>query len=136
MTVDGADEVDSDLTCIKGGGGCQLQEKLIAYCANQFVLVADIRKKSTKLGQNWLKGVPIEVLPSAYRLVQVTIERLHGGKAVLRQAKAKAGPCITDNGNFLIDWEFDSSLDLNWREVNCSLMMIPGVIETGCNYLC
>ena len=79
--------------------------------------------------------MPIEVLPSAYRLVQVTIERLHGGKAVLRQAKAKAGPCITDNGNFLIDCEFDPRLDFNWKEVNSSLMMIPGVIETGCKSL-
>jgi len=131
LTIDGADEIDTELTCIKGGGGCQLQEKLIAYCATEFVLIADIRKNSTKLGQSWFKGVPIEVLPSAYRLVQVTIERLHGGKAMLRQAKVKAGPCITDNGNFLIDWEFDPSLDWNWKEVNNSLKMIPGVIETG-----
>ena len=88
--MDGADEVDTDLTCIKGGGGCQLQEKLIAYCAKEFIVIADARKKSPKLGQNWTKGVPIEVLPSAYRLVQVSIENMFGGKAVLRQAKAKA----------------------------------------------
>lgn len=90
------------------------------------------RKKSDKLGKNWTKGVPIEVLPSAYRLVQVYIEKLHGGKAVLRQAKAKAGPCITDNGNFIIDWEFDVNVDHKWNDVNASIKMIPGVIETGC----
>ena len=51
------------------------------------------RKKSQKLGQNWQNGIPIEVLPSAYRLVQETIEKLHQGKATLREfsgAKSKA----------------------------------------------
>lgn len=131
LTMDGADECDNDLTCIKGGGGCQLQEKLIAYCAKEFIVIADIRKKSTKLGQSWTKGVPIEVLPSAYRLCQVSIEKLYGGNAVLRKAKSKAGPCVTDNGNFILDWQFDSSKEFNWNKVNQDLMMIPGVIETG-----
>ena len=43
LTVDGADEVDKDLTCIKGGGACHLQEKLIAFCAKKFVIIADSR---------------------------------------------------------------------------------------------
>ena len=132
LTIDGADEVDENLTCIKGGGGCQLQEKLIAYCAKEFIVIADIRKKSEKLGQNWTKGIPIEVLPAAYKLVQVSIQSQFGGEAVLRQAVAKAGPCITDNGNFLLDWKFDPQLDFNWKSVNIALSMIPGVIETGC----
>lgn len=85
LAIDGADEIDRDLTCIKGGGGCHLQEKLLAYCAKNFVIIADSRKKSTKLGQNWHNGVPIEVLPLSFRLVQQSIERLYGGKAVLRE---------------------------------------------------
>ncbi|KAM3579213.1 hypothetical protein VKS41_008434 [Umbelopsis sp. WA50703] len=28
VTIDGADEVDPDLNCIKGGGACHLQEKV------------------------------------------------------------------------------------------------------------
>lgn len=43
LTVDGADEVDKDLTCIKGGGACHLQEKLIAFCAKKFIIIADSR---------------------------------------------------------------------------------------------
>ena len=43
VTIDGADEVDKDLNCIKGGGGCHLQEKLIAFCAKKFILIADER---------------------------------------------------------------------------------------------
>lgn len=30
VTIDGADEVDENLNLIKGGGGCQTQEKLVA----------------------------------------------------------------------------------------------------------
>lgn len=39
--IDGADEVDSDMNLIKGGGGCLLQEKIVASCANQLIIVAD-----------------------------------------------------------------------------------------------
>ncbi|KAG8939323.1 ribose-5-phosphate isomerase rki1 [Tulasnella sp. 408] len=50
VTIDGADEVDSNLNCIKGGGACQLQEKVLAEAANTFIVVADYRKKSSILG--------------------------------------------------------------------------------------
>lgn len=47
---DGADEIDPLLNCIKGGGACHLQEKLVAAAAAKFVLVADYRKISPALG--------------------------------------------------------------------------------------
>jgi ribose 5-phosphate isomerase A len=94
LTIDGADECDKDLICIKGGGGCHLQEKLVAYAAKNFIVIADIRKRSNKLGQNWNHGIPIEVFPPAYKVVQNAIENLYGGKAELREyqgeSKAKA----------------------------------------------
>jgi ribose 5-phosphate isomerase A len=37
---DGADEVDEDLNCIKGGGACLFQEKLVAMQAKKFICVA------------------------------------------------------------------------------------------------
>ena len=40
IAFDGADEVDEDLNCIKGGGACLFQEKLVAMRAKQFVCVA------------------------------------------------------------------------------------------------
>ena len=43
MAIDGADEVDECLNCIKGGGGCLTQEKIVASCASKFALVADSR---------------------------------------------------------------------------------------------
>ena len=40
VAFDGADEVDDDLNCIKGGGACLLQEKLVAISAKKFICVA------------------------------------------------------------------------------------------------
>lgn len=40
VAFDGADEVDEDLNCIKGGGACHFQEKLVAMAAKKFICVA------------------------------------------------------------------------------------------------
>ena len=40
MAFDGADEIDDDLNCIKGGGACLYQEKLVATHAKKFICVA------------------------------------------------------------------------------------------------
>lgn len=39
--IDGADEVDDNLNLIKGGGGCLLQEKIVASCAKRLIVIAD-----------------------------------------------------------------------------------------------
>ena len=52
VAIDGADEVDSDINLIKGGGGCLMQEKIIASCAKELFIIADTRKDSTTLGDN------------------------------------------------------------------------------------
>jgi ribose 5-phosphate isomerase A len=51
VTIDGADEVDSQLNAIKGGGAAHLQEKVVAEAAKKFVIVADYRKDSKVLGE-------------------------------------------------------------------------------------
>uniref|UniRef100_A0A8D3A2J7 ribose-5-phosphate isomerase n=1 Tax=Scophthalmus maximus TaxID=52904 RepID=A0A8D3A2J7_SCOMX len=129
VAIDGADEVDADLTLIKGGGGCLTQEKIVAGCAKHFVVIADYRKDSSALGQQWRKGVPVEVIPMAYVPVSRAIARLFGGEANLRMAVSKAGPVVTDNSNFILDWKFERAQ--NWKEVNTAIKMIPGVVETG-----
>ncbi|XP_073238948.1 ribose-5-phosphate isomerase-like isoform X1 [Porites lutea] len=128
VAIDGADEVDSDLNVIKGGGGCLTQEKIVASCAKQFVVIADDRKDSKQLGESWKKGIPVEVIPMAYVPVMKKMEKL-GLKPILRMAKAKAGPVVTDNSNFIVDCLFDKVYD--WKELNTQLNLIPGVVETG-----
>lgn len=48
------------------------------------------RKDSKALGQQWKKGVPVEVIPMAYVPVTRAIASRFGGEAVLRMAVSKA----------------------------------------------
>ncbi|GFG39374.1 hypothetical protein Cfor_08327, partial [Coptotermes formosanus] len=122
--IDGADEVDANMTLIKGGGGCLTQEKIVASCAKHLIIIGDESKESQKLGEKYKKGIPIEVIPMAYCPVQQKIEALYGGLAELRMGKMKAGPLVTDNGNFILDWKFPAS-DFDWASVNTTIKMIP-----------
>jgi ribose 5-phosphate isomerase A len=129
LAIDGADEVDSHLNCIKGGGACQTQEKLVAAAAARFVLIADGRKQAPGgLGSTWKRGVPIEVLPVAYVPVMRALARL-GGKPVLRMGKEKAGPVVTDNGGFVVDADFGVIADP--AALHDAIKGTPGVVETG-----
>jgi ribose 5-phosphate isomerase A len=40
VAFDGADEIEEELNCIKGGGACLFQEKLVAINAKKFICVA------------------------------------------------------------------------------------------------
>jgi len=130
VTIDGCDEADDALTLIKGGGGCQTQEKVVASYSDQFVVIADYRKASNKLGEAW-NYVPIEVLALAYRPIMARIEKELGGRCEVRMAKAKAGPVVTDNGGMIIDWYWDKQLVRSWAEVESALQAMPGLVETG-----
>lgn len=94
------------------------------------IVIADYTKNSNRLGEQYKKGVPIEVVPMAYVPIKRKIEKRYGGEAVLRLAIAKAGPCVTDNGNFILDWKF-TDLNADWAKINTEIILIAGVVETG-----
>jgi ribose 5-phosphate isomerase A len=126
LTIDGADQVDKELNLIKGMGGALMREKVVASAAKQFVVVADGTKFVEKLGTK--QPIPVEILPFALSTVVARVEDL-GGKTVLREGKRKVGPVVTDNGNFILDVEFESVDDLDKLDV--AVKSIPGVLETG-----
>lgn len=132
VTVDGADEVDSQLNCIKGGGACQLREKVLAEAASTFVVVADYRKNVECLGTNYRSGVPIEVAPFAYAKVLQNLHRIVGSPtATLRMAVKKVGPIVTDNGNFIIDAPFNPEIMKEPFKLLKQIKMLTGVVEVG-----
>ena len=47
-------------------------------------------KDSVRLGENYLEGIPIEVIPFAYMPIKNKIKKLFGGEITLRMAKRKA----------------------------------------------
>ena len=59
------------------------------------------------LRSQWKQGVPVEVAPFAYAKVLHNLETLGSTGPKLRMAKMKAGPIVSDNGNFVIDAPFD-----------------------------
>jgi len=128
IDFDGADEIDKNLNLIKGGGGCLVQEKILASNSKKLIIIADYRKNSIILGEKWKKGLPIEVIPMAYFPLMSKFSRI-GGKPTLRMAQAKAGPLITDNNNFIIDVDF--GIINNPQELNVKLLALPGVVDTG-----
>jgi ribose 5-phosphate isomerase A len=128
LDIDGADEIDKNLNLIKGGGGCLVQEKILASNSKELIIIADFRKNSETLGMKWKKGVPLEVIPIAYVPIMNKLKKL-GGTPVLRMAKSKSGPLITDNGNFIIDVDFGNIN--NPKELNSKLLHIPGIVDTG-----
>ncbi|GMT18913.1 hypothetical protein PFISCL1PPCAC_10210, partial [Pristionchus fissidentatus] len=130
VCIDGADEVDVDLTCIKGGGGCLAREKIVQHASKKFLVIADHTKEAVSLGDRY-QFLPIEVLPFASTPVTLEIPRLFGGSAGLRMAVKKAGPVITDNGSYIIDWVFPKQKNLDWKAIQATLADTPGIVDTG-----
>jgi ribose 5-phosphate isomerase A len=117
--VDGADEINSQLHMIKGGGGALTREKIVSSVAQQFICIADDSKLVERLGRFPL---PIEVLPMAREAVARITQQL-GGKPVIRQG------FTTDNGNEILDVH---GLTINNApELERQLNNIPGVVTNG-----
>tara|TARA_B100000579_G_C22743140_1_gene810141 strand:+ start:515 stop:1228 length:714 start_codon:yes stop_codon:yes gene_type:complete len=127
IAIDGADEVDSSFNLIKGGGACHVQEKLVASLANKFIVVVDSTKIVNVLNQRFL--LPIEVLPSAWKMVKTKLENL-GAESFLRMAVNKAGPIVTDQGNLVLDAKFENGIE-DPSYVEKEINNIPGVLENG-----
>ena len=123
VAVDGADQVDTRLACIKGYGGALLREKIIARCAKRFLVMVDPSKVCESLD----KAVPVEVLPFAAGVARQRLEAL-GGRPRLRLIPA-GGPYVTDNGNHIFDVEFGRIVDS--AGLALQLAAIPGVADHG-----
>ena len=121
LAVDGADEIDPAVNCVKGRGGALLREKIVAHASRRFVLIADESKLVGRLGRG---PIPVEVLPFLWEATGRSIESL-GGRPELRMTAA--GPFKTDNGNLVLDTSF-GAVD---AALGAALHAIPGVIEHG-----
>jgi len=127
LAIDGADEVDPGFQLIKGGGACHVREKLVAFKANQLLIVVD----ETKIVQNLNLSfpLPVEVLPNAWKQVQEVLSKMKGN-STLRMANKKAGPVVTDQGNLILDVFFNEGIKKP-KEIEMSINNIPGVLENG-----
>lgn len=130
LTIDGADEFDTDLNLIKGGGGALLQEKIVATASDQMVVIADAGKEVENLGAFPL---PVEVIPFGWQTSQALIEETLVSMDVLgRSATLRMNgdaPFVTDEGNHILDLHLNRIG--NARQLALVVNQIPGVVENG-----
>ncbi|WP_108649848.1 ribose-5-phosphate isomerase RpiA [Dongshaea marina] len=117
--VDGADEVNSQMEMIKGGGAALTREKIVAAVADKFVCIADASKQVEVMGQFPL---PVEVIPMAREYVARELKKL-GGTPIHRDGT------ITDNGNHILDVHELKITDAKGLESRIN--SIVGVVTNG-----
>ncbi|NOZ82266.1 MAG: ribose-5-phosphate isomerase RpiA [Euryarchaeota archaeon] len=125
IAIDGADQLTERLELIKGGGGALFREKVVACCAKRFVVVAD----ESKLCERLSMPVPVEVLPFAWKPVELALRRAGALEVRLRTGSGKAGPVLTDNGNYILDVDF-GRIEQPER-LEAEIAKIVGVVECG-----
>ncbi len=129
LTVDGADEVDTNLSLIKGGGGALLREKIVAAASDAMIVIADSSKVVEALGRFPL---PIEVNRFGLGATMHAIEEAAAkcGLAGPLALRLKDGsPFVTDGGHYIVDASFGRIPDP--KTLSDALFAIPGVVEHG-----
>jgi len=126
LAIDGADEVSPRLDLIKGLGGALLREKLVALAAKRFIVVVDDSKLVRRLGTR--VPVPVEVIPFGWTTLVPFFEHL-GAVPILRRTPDGA-PCVTDNGNYLVDCRFARGIP-DPAALARALAKRTGIVEDG-----
>jgi len=130
LTVDGADELDADLSLIKGGGGALLREKIVAAASRRMVVIADAGKKVERLGAF---ALPVEVNIFGYEATRravaaVCASVVGAGEPRLRRA-ADGQPFVTDGGHWILDCPL-GRIEAP-QALSRALFDVPGVVEHG-----
>jgi ribose 5-phosphate isomerase A len=113
LAIDGADQIAPDGWLVKGRGGAQLREKIVAASARTFVVIADSSKPVTALHA----PIPLELRPFGLR---ATLREL--GAVTLRDV----GP--SPDGGVLCDYHGDVS---SARALAEHFESIPGISAHG-----
>ena len=132
LTVDGADEVDSNGNLIKGGGAALLREKIIASASDHMVVIADPSKQVERLGAFPL---PVEVTPFGYTITAKTVydvlcaAGIDRPRVELRKQPGSIELLVTDGGNYILDCHCGRIPDA--EALAARLSNVPGVVEHG-----
>ena len=123
ICIDGADEIDSELNMIKGGGGALLREKIVASSAKRYLIIIDSSKQVETLGTFPL---PVEVITFGWQVVSRKLKEMNASPEL---RKSGSQPFVTDEGNYILDCRFNSIPEV--EQVETELNRIPGVVENG-----
>jgi len=123
VVFDGADQIDKNKFLIKGGGGALLKENILIGAAKKVIIMAD----KSKFVTNFNRTVPIEVHPSARKIITKNILKI-GGVPTLRVLE-RGYPFVTENGNVILDCDF--GIIKNPKILQQKMLNMPGVLEVG-----
>jgi ribose 5-phosphate isomerase A len=113
ITIDGADQIDARGWLIKGGGGAHTREKIVAFAARRFVVIASAEKAVRRLAP----PVPLELMRFGARRTLAAL-----GQAQLRGVEdSPDGGLIADYVGAIGDP----------RKLAATLSATPGVVEHG-----
>lgn len=126
VAFDGCDEVDENLNALKSGGGIHTKEKLIANMAKDYILLVDEIKFNEKL--TFKQPIVLEILEDSLKFVEKQVRKI-GGIPTVRSSSAKDGFTITENGNLLMNVQFEKVNNI--YELENNLKNICGVIDTS-----
>ena len=124
LTIDGADEFDTNLDLIKGGGGALTREKRVAEASKAMLAVADDRKQVDVLGAF---DLPMEVIASDWEAVRDRMLEICPGEVRLRGGDA---PYLTDNGGYILDCGFGPTIS-DPEAMESQILSVSGLVEVG-----
>jgi ribose 5-phosphate isomerase A len=104
LAIDGADEIDSALNLIKGGGAAHLREKIVEKASKRFIVIAD----ETKLVENLGKfPLPLECAPFGLEATRRQLHHAIAASGAIGDLKLRHRPdgsvLKTDGGNVILD---------------------------------
>ena len=123
VVFDGADQIDKNKFLIKGGGGALLKENILISAAKKVIIMAD----KSKFVINFNRAVPIEVHPSARKIITRSILKINGVPTL--RVLERGYPFVTENGNIILDCDF--GIIKNPKILQQKILNMPGVLEVG-----
>ncbi|OOM79313.1 ribose-5-phosphate isomerase A [Clostridium puniceum] len=126
VAFDGCGEVDKNFYASKGGGGVFTKEKIIGSMSKTYILLIDEEKLKEEL--SLIHPISLEVIKDSLGYVSKMVKNL-GGNPSVRTSNNKDGYLITDDGNYLLDVNFDTIDD--FKKLNDNLNNIVGVVGTS-----
>jgi len=123
VVFDGADQIDKNKFLIKGGGGALLKENILISAAKKVIIMAD----KSKFVTNFNRTVPIEVHPSARKIITKNILKIDGVPTL--RVLERGYPFLTENGNVILDCDF--GIIKNPKILQQKMLNMPGVLEVG-----
>ena len=123
VVFDGADQIDKNKFLIKGGGGALLKENILINAAKKVIIMAD----KSKFVTNFNRAIPIEVHPSARKIVASNILKIHAVPTL--RVLERGYPFVTENGNIILDCDF--GIIKNPKILQQKILNMPGVLEVG-----